>query len=33
VFAGGDLVNGGATAVRGVWEGMQAAAEINERLG
>ncbi len=33
VFAGGDLVNGGATAVRGVYEGMQAANEINTLLG
>jgi 2,4-dienoyl-CoA reductase (NADPH2) len=33
VFAGGDLVNGGATAVRGVYEGMEAAAEINTLLG
>lgn len=32
VFAAGDLVNGGTTAVRGISEGMQAAEEINEYL-
>ncbi len=29
VFAGGDLVNGGTTAVRGISEGMRAADEID----
>jgi NADPH-dependent glutamate synthase beta subunit-like oxidoreductase len=33
VYAGGDLVNGGTTAVRGVYDGMRAAAEINTLLG
>ncbi len=33
VFAGGDVVNGGTTAVRGVAEGMKAAEEINRLLG
>jgi NADPH-dependent glutamate synthase beta subunit-like oxidoreductase len=28
VFAGGDLVNGGTTAVRAVAEGLRAAASI-----
>ena len=28
-FAGGDIVNGGTTAVQGITEGMQAADEIN----
>jgi len=32
VFAGGDLVNGGTTAVQGVAEGMRAADEIDELL-
>jgi len=30
VFAAGDLVNGGTTAVRGIAEGMRAAAEMEE---
>ncbi|MFO7820649.1 MAG: FAD-dependent oxidoreductase [Lentisphaeria bacterium] len=29
-FAGGDIVNGGTTAVQGIVEGMRAAEEINE---
>ncbi len=33
VYAGGDLVNGGATAVEGIVEGMRAADEINRFLG
>ncbi len=33
VYAGGDVVNGGTTAVRGVAEGMKAAEEINRLLG
>ncbi|MGE5599064.1 MAG: FAD-dependent oxidoreductase, partial [Bacteroidota bacterium] len=32
VFAGGDLVNGGATVVRAVAEGMRAAAGIDDYL-
>jgi NADPH-dependent glutamate synthase beta subunit-like oxidoreductase len=32
VFAGGDLVNGGTTAVQGIREGMQAAEEIDRYL-
>jgi glutamate synthase (NADPH/NADH) small chain len=32
VYAGGDLVNGGATAVRGVAEGMRAAVAIAAAL-
>ena len=32
VFAGGDLVNGGTTAVQGIAEGMRAAEEIDRRL-
>jgi len=32
VFAGGDLVNGGTTAVQGIAEGMRAAVEIDEFL-
>ena len=32
VFAGGDLVNGGTTAVQGIAEGMRAADEIHELL-
>jgi len=32
VWAGGDLVNGGTTAVRAVAEGMKAACEIDEAL-
>ena len=32
VFAGGDLVNGGTTAVRGIVEGMRAADEIDKLL-
>jgi formate dehydrogenase beta subunit len=32
VFAAGDCVNGGETAVRGVAEGMKAAESINEWL-
>ncbi|MHB8902955.1 MAG: oxidoreductase, partial [Thermoguttaceae bacterium] len=32
VFAGGDLVNGGTTAVKGISEGMRAADEIDEFL-
>ncbi len=32
VFAAGDLVNGGATVVQGVSEGMQAAREIDDYL-
>jgi NADPH-dependent glutamate synthase beta subunit-like oxidoreductase len=32
VFAGGDLTNGGATAVQGVAEGMRAAEEIDRLL-
>jgi glutamate synthase (NADPH/NADH) small chain len=32
VFAGGDLVNGGTTAVRGIVEGMRAAEEIDRLL-
>jgi NADPH-dependent glutamate synthase beta subunit-like oxidoreductase/2,4-dienoyl-CoA reductase-like NADH-dependent reductase (Old Yellow Enzyme family) len=32
VFAGGDLVNGGTTAVKGISEGMRAADEIDELL-
>ena len=32
VFAAGDLVNGGTTAVRGISEGMQAAEEIDRAL-
>lgn len=32
VFAGGDIVNGGTTAVRGVAEGMRAADEITQYL-
>ncbi len=33
VFAGGDLVNGGTTAVAGISEGMRAAEEIDGLLG
>jgi NADPH-dependent glutamate synthase beta subunit-like oxidoreductase/2,4-dienoyl-CoA reductase-like NADH-dependent reductase (Old Yellow Enzyme family) len=33
VFAVGDLVNGGTTAVRGIAEGMKAAGEIDDYLG
>jgi len=32
VYAGGDLVNGGTTAVQGVAEGMRAAEEIDGYL-
>ena len=32
VYAAGDLINGGTTAVRGIAEGMHAAAEIDEAL-
>jgi NADPH-dependent glutamate synthase beta subunit-like oxidoreductase/2,4-dienoyl-CoA reductase-like NADH-dependent reductase (Old Yellow Enzyme family) len=32
VFAAGDLVNGGTTAVQGISEGMQAAEEIDRHL-
>ncbi len=32
VFAGGDLVNGGTTAVQGVAEGMRGAEEIDDYL-
>jgi NADPH-dependent glutamate synthase beta subunit-like oxidoreductase/2,4-dienoyl-CoA reductase-like NADH-dependent reductase (Old Yellow Enzyme family) len=32
VFAAGDLVNGGTTAVQGISEGMQAAEEIDHHL-
>jgi NADPH-dependent glutamate synthase beta subunit-like oxidoreductase len=32
VYAGGDLVNGGTTAVRGIAEGMRAAEEISRGL-
>ncbi len=32
IFAGGDLVSGGTTAVRGISEGMQAAQEIDEYM-
>jgi glutamate synthase (NADPH/NADH) small chain len=32
VYAGGDLVNGGTTAVQGVAEGMRAAEEIDAQL-
>ena len=32
VFAGGDLVNGGTTAVRAIREGMDAADEIDQLL-
>lgn len=32
VFAGGDIVNGGATAVQAIAEGLRAAAEIHESL-
>jgi NADPH-dependent glutamate synthase beta subunit-like oxidoreductase/2,4-dienoyl-CoA reductase-like NADH-dependent reductase (Old Yellow Enzyme family) len=32
VFAGGDLVNGGTTAVQGIAEGMRAAGEIDQLL-
>ena len=32
VFAGGDLVNGGTTAVEGISEGMRAAEEIDRLL-
>ncbi len=32
VYAGGDLVNGGTTAVQGIVEGMRAAASINSDL-
>ena len=32
VFAGGDLVNGGTTAVQGIAEGMRAADEIDQLL-
>jgi formate dehydrogenase major subunit len=32
VFAGGDLVNGGTTAVQGIAEGMRAAEEIDRLL-
>jgi glutamate synthase (NADPH/NADH) small chain len=32
VFAGGDLVNGGTTAVQGIAEGMRAAEEIDQFL-
>ena len=33
VYAGGDLVNGGTTAVRGIAEGMRAAEEISRGPG
>jgi NADPH-dependent glutamate synthase beta subunit-like oxidoreductase/2,4-dienoyl-CoA reductase-like NADH-dependent reductase (Old Yellow Enzyme family) len=33
VYAGGDLVNGGTTAVQGVAEGMRAAGEIDRMSG
>ncbi len=33
VFAGGDLVNGGTTAVQGIAEGMRAADQIDQFLG
>lgn len=32
VFVGGDLVNGGTTAVQGISEGMRAAQEIDHWL-
>ncbi len=32
VFAGGDLINGGTTAVQGIAEGMRAADEIDQLL-
>jgi NADPH-dependent glutamate synthase beta subunit-like oxidoreductase len=32
VFAAGDLVNGGTTAVQGIAEGMRAAREIDASL-
>ena len=32
VFAGGDIINGGTTAVQAVAEGMKAATAINEVL-
>jgi len=32
VFAGGDIINGGTTAVQAVAEGMKAAVEINGKL-
>jgi len=32
VFAAGDLMNGGTTAVRGIAEGMKAADEIDRLL-
>ena len=32
VFAAGDLVNGGTTAVQGISEGMRAAEEIDRYL-
>ncbi len=32
VYAGGDMVNGGSTAVQGIHEGMRAAEEIAARL-
>jgi NADPH-dependent glutamate synthase beta subunit-like oxidoreductase len=33
VYAGGDIVNGGTTAVQGIFEGMRAAKAISEALG
>jgi glutamate synthase (NADPH/NADH) small chain len=32
IYAGGDLVNGGTTAVQGVREGLEAAGEIDAAL-
>jgi len=32
VFAGGDIINGGTTAVQAVAEGMKAAVEMDKRL-
>ena len=32
VFAGGDIINGGKTAVQAIVDGMQAAVEIDEYL-
>jgi NADPH-dependent glutamate synthase beta subunit-like oxidoreductase/2,4-dienoyl-CoA reductase-like NADH-dependent reductase (Old Yellow Enzyme family) len=33
IYAGGDIINGGATAVQGIVDGMQAAEEIDQALG
>lgn len=32
VFAGGDIINGGTTAVQAVADGMKAAVEMDKRL-